>query len=74
MKLHDYGLHPTTGLKPPLQILFWKCSKGKGSSKISKTTNNFGKAASSSLALQACNLEFQASAKQLQEKSFLLVF
>ena len=37
MKLYDYSLQPTTGLKPPLEIRLWKSSEGKGYSKISKT-------------------------------------
>ena len=35
-KLHGYSLQPTTGLKPPLQILFWKYSERKECSKDSK--------------------------------------
>ena len=64
MKLHDYSLQPTTGLKPPLQILFWECSKGKGCPKILKIPKNLCKTVSSSLTLQACSLEFPAATKQ----------
>ena len=42
-KLPDYSLQPTTGLKPPLQILLWKCPEGKGCSKISKLQKAFAK-------------------------------
>ena len=67
MKLHDYSLQPTTGIKPPLQILFWKCSEGNRCSKIQK---NLCKTVSSSPTLQACSLEFPASAKQIPRKTF----
>ena len=43
MKLYYYRLQATTGLKPPLQILFWKSSKGKGCSKILKIQKTFAK-------------------------------
>ena len=33
----------TTVYKPPLQILFWNCSEGKGCSKISKIPKNLCK-------------------------------
>ena len=36
MKMHDYSLQPTTGLKRPLQILFKKNSEGKECLKILK--------------------------------------
>ena len=36
MKLYDYSLEPTTRLKMPRLILFCKCWKRKGCSKISK--------------------------------------
>ena len=70
MKLHGYNLQPTTGLKPPLQILFWKLSGGKGCCKISKIPKNLSKTVSSSLPLQTCSLEFTASTKQAPRKSF----
>ena len=70
MKLHDYSLQPTAALKPLLQMLFWKCSEGKGCSKISKTPKNLCKTVSSSLTLQACVLEFSASTKQAPRKKF----
>ena len=73
MKLHDYSLQPTTGLKPPLQILFWECLEGK-CSKILITPKNICKTVTASIMQQACSLEFLASTKQTQEKSFLLEF
>ena len=68
-KLHDYNLQPTTGLTPPLQILFWKCSEGKGCSKVLKTPKNLSKTASP-LTLQACSLEFPGPTKQTPRKKF----
>ena len=67
MKLHDYRLQPTTGLKPQLQIFFWKCSEGNRCSKIQK---NLCKTVSSSPTLTACSLEFPASTKQTPRKMF----
>ena len=67
MKLQDYSLQPT-GLKPSLQILLWKCTGGKGCSKILKTPKNLCKTVSSSLMLQACSLEFTASTNQTPRK------
>ena len=40
MKFHDYNLQPTTRLKTSRNILFWKCPKRKGCSKISKILKN----------------------------------
>ena len=69
MKLPDYSLQLTTGLKPPLQIFFWKCLEGKGCSKISEIPKNLCKTVSSSPVLQACSLEFLASTKQTLKKN-----
>ena len=69
-KLHGYSLQPTPGLKLPLQILFEKCSEGKGCSKILKIPKNFCKIVSSFPMLQACSLEFLASTKQTLRNMF----
>ena len=67
--MHDYILQPATGLKPPLQVLFWKCSEEKGCSKISKIPKTICKSGSSSLTLQACSIEFPASIKHTSRKN-----
>ena len=74
IKWHGYSLQLTTGLKLLLQRLYYKCSKGKGCSKILKTPKKLCKAISSSLTLQAWSLGFLASTKQTQWKKFPLVF
>ena len=68
MKLQDYSLQPITGLKPALQVLFWKCSEGKGCSKILKTPRNLSKTVTSFLTLQTYSLEFLASTNQTPGK------
>ena len=73
-KLHNYSLQPTTGLKPPLQILFWKCSEGKGCSKILKISKHLCK--NCLFFSKATGLQSKISAynKTDSKKSFLLVF
>ena len=34
--MHDYSLQPTSGLKPPLQVLSWIYSERKGCYQLSK--------------------------------------
>ena len=66
MKLHNYSLQPTTGLKPPLQILSGSVQKGKDVLKFPKLQKP----------LQNClffsnakgSLEFPASTKQTPRK------
>ena len=70
MKLHNYSLQLTPGLKPPLQRLFWKCSEEKECSKILKIPKHLCKIGLSSLRRQACSFEFPALTKQTSTKMF----
>ena len=76
IKLQDYSLGPTIGLKPPLQILAWKCSEKKRCSKISKTRKEYLQ----NLFLflwsysKCASQNSQFNKNRLQEKYFLLVF
>ena len=74
MKLHDYSLEPAAGLKPPLQILLWRCLEGNRCSKISKTPKNFfSKIFFSNTTGQQSRISgFKKN--RLQEKRSLLVF
>ena len=58
-----------TRLKVPLQIPFWKCSKEKGYSKISKFPSSLRKCVPFSLTLQGCKAKFPTSTKTDPNKS-----
>ena len=63
-----------TRLKVPLKILFLKCSKKKGYSKISKFPRSFRKCVPFSFTLQACEVKFPTSIKTPQQKVFPVSF
>ena len=68
LNLYDHTLQPT--LRTPLQILFWKCLKRKGCSKISKISKRtLCKTTRFSLTLQAYNSEFLTLTKSYSKKN-----
>ena len=60
IKFHDHILKLTTGLKTPLQILFWKCQERKRCSKIPTTSKKPLQNGHFSLSLRAYISEFIA--------------
>ena len=73
-----YSLKPTTGLKTPPLLLFWKCSERTGCSKITKIQKKkkkkkkkkkIWKNVFSSLTLQAWSSEFPTSTKTNVKKN-----
>ena len=68
--MNDYSILPTTGLKPLLQILFWKCSERKNILEFLKFHKSLCKTVPYSITLPACSPEISTSTKNRHQKMF----
>ena len=73
VKLNDYSLHPTTGLKILLYIFFWNCSESiMDVLKSRNSPKNLCKTFPFSIKLQTRILNFQLKQKQNPGKMLLV--